>query len=61
MAKWTYYLTVVNELDRPLELISENLAWGRKERKEGNFPRIIAPRHKCRIPCVFSFGYLHGD
>lgn len=43
MPKWTYYLTVVNELDRPLELISENLAWGRKERKEGNFPRIIAP------------------
>lgn len=32
MQKWTYYLTVVNELDRPLELISENLAWGRKEK-----------------------------
>ena len=33
MPKWTYYLTVVNELDRPLELISENLAWGRKEKR----------------------------
>lgn len=43
MQKWTYYLTVVNELDRPLELISENLAWGRKEKDRDNFPRIINP------------------
>lgn len=43
MQKWTYYLTVVNELDRPLELINENLAWGRKEKGRDNFPRIINP------------------
>lgn len=46
MPKWTYYLTVYNQLDRPFKLQTENIAWGRTEGEDvcpENFPRIIEP------------------
>lgn len=46
MPKWTYYLTIYNQLDRPLKLSAENIAWGKKESSKdypGNFPSQIDP------------------
>lgn len=43
MPKWTYHLTVINELKCPLKLLEPNIAWGRKEKFDGNFPDVIQP------------------
>lgn len=40
MPRWTYSITIVNNTDRPLELISSSLPWGQKD---GGFPEEIAP------------------
>ena len=39
MPKWTYSITIVNNMDRPLELISSSIAWGKKAKA---FPTEIA-------------------
>ena len=42
MPKWTYYLTVYNQLDRPFKVETKNIAWGRTEGEDvcpGNFPQ----------------------
>lgn len=39
MPKWTYSITIVNNTDRPLELISSSIPWGKKD---GDFPEEIA-------------------
>lgn len=31
MPKWTYQLTIINHLDRALELVSSSIPWGRKQ------------------------------
>lgn len=43
MPKWTYYLTVYNQLDRPLKLKTTNIAWGDKESTSDNFPDTLEP------------------
>lgn len=41
MPKWTYQLTVYNQLDRTLHLDNNNIAWGKKDGCTGNFPADI--------------------
>ncbi|MGN0317604.1 MAG: hypothetical protein ACI4E1_06640 [Lachnospira sp.] len=40
MPKWTCSVTIVNETDGTLELISSELSWGKKD---GIFPKRIGP------------------
>ncbi|WP_087064306.1 hypothetical protein [Intestinibacillus massiliensis] len=43
MPKWTYQLTVFNQLDRTLHLDNANIAWGGKDSGSDNFPDDIEP------------------
>lgn len=38
MAKWTYLLTIINDTDRTLELVSSSIPWGKCD---GKFPETI--------------------
>ncbi len=38
MPRWTYKITVVNNLDRALELVSSSIPWGKREK---DFPQTI--------------------
>lgn len=39
MAKWTYLLTIINDTDRTLELVSSSVPWGKRD---GKFPETIS-------------------
>lgn len=41
MPRWTYSIAIINETDRPLELVSSNVPWGKCEH---DFPTKIAPK-----------------
>lgn len=40
MPKWTYKISINNQLDRPLELVTSSVPWGKCEKA---FPKIINP------------------
>ena len=41
MPRWTYSIAIINETDRPLELVSSNVPWGKCEH---DFPTKIDPK-----------------
>lgn len=57
MPKWTYSITIINNTDRELELVSSSVPWGYKEKA---FPRTIGVHEKGEFKVYSPAGAPYG-
>lgn len=57
MPKWTYSIAIINDTDRPLELVSSNVPWGNCEHE---FSKIISPNRTGEFRVYSPAGAPYG-